>query len=306
MIQTDEIVRYLNSLRNDGMVENPKLELKRQWWNLNEDDGKNEFLKDVTAIANTPGGDGYIIIGIDNQGALYNSTIPMDTSRIRGILCRNVQEAFNLEIYEEEIEGSQISIIEIPRSLNKPHIIKEYRKANQVNKMYIPIRKGTSVNSADKYDLDIMYLERNNHIILDYDLSLKVTHSVIVNISGGTDIGYETKIEIPAMIINNGKNVNSIMSGKLIVEECDNSELTGSEFNLEGLTHEMVKHYIKYTHYLPLRSNDISIIHLVFGFSRDMHERLFNRRKEMIIKFILEIQDIAGRNYCTEAFSIGN
>jgi hypothetical protein len=306
MMHVEEIIRYLNSLRNGGEVENPKFELKRQWWSLDEDAGKNEFLKDITAMANTPGGDGYILVGIDKNGILHNCETPLDPSKIRGIICKNVQEAINLEVYDIEVEGSRISVIHIPRSLNKPHIIKEYRTSNQVIRMFIPIRKGTSINPADKYDIDLMYLERNNRIVINYDLSLKVTPSVLVNIGGGGDIGYETKIEIPVMVINNGTNVNCITSGRLIVEECDDSDLIGTGLNLEGVIYEMVKHYIKYTDYLTLKSNDISRAHLVFGFNRDMNERILRRRNEINIKFILEVQDVAGKVYYSDKFSIGN
>lgn len=51
--------------------------MKRAWWNINDSDGQEEFIKNVTAMANTPGNDGYFKIGVDEKdGKLFDASFP--------------------------------------------------------------------------------------------------------------------------------------------------------------------------------------------------------------------------------------
>lgn len=126
-----------------------------------------------------------------------------------------------------EVEnGKRVTVIEIPCSTNKPHVIKEYvtPKGKQIP-MFIPIRKSTSINAANKYDLDSMYFERNKRIVVDYGLDIKVMKEVRVGYGGST-------IQIPTIVINKGVNVNCINGGYLVVEK-ENNQVTKKE--LKGI-----------------------------------------------------------------------
>jgi hypothetical protein len=63
-------------------VENLKFDFKLLWYILNEQKGKSEFIKDSSAIANTFGPDGFIVIGYDDRKKAFsgagfdNSGIP--------------------------------------------------------------------------------------------------------------------------------------------------------------------------------------------------------------------------------------
>ena len=46
--------------------ENLKFDFKKKWYNLKDEGEINEFIKDTSAIANTVGLDGFIIIGFDD------------------------------------------------------------------------------------------------------------------------------------------------------------------------------------------------------------------------------------------------
>ncbi|MEH7419380.1 RNA-binding domain-containing protein [Neobacillus drentensis] len=75
------------------------MEFKRGWWDFNQQTGINEFLKDITARANTSGDTGYIIIGIDKNGNFYDSPIPKDPIYLRGLVLKRVHEAMDFEVY---------------------------------------------------------------------------------------------------------------------------------------------------------------------------------------------------------------
>jgi len=148
------IRRYVISGR-----ETPKVDLK-QTLDLSDRPKRAEFVKDVTAIANTPGGDGFLIIGV-----LDASRRPSDNpedyiigfqSRDPDALHRQMIDALTYfcdrvpDIDYEEIEhpetGRHIGVVIIKRSSRRPHsFIKDCGKIKQ-NDVYI--RRGTATYRA--------------------------------------------------------------------------------------------------------------------------------------------------------------
>ncbi|MGE5571664.1 MAG: RNA-binding domain-containing protein [Bacteroidota bacterium] len=63
----DTLRWILTEVRSGTAPEHRKLELKREWWDLSANPGEEEFAKDLAMLANTPGGDGIIVIGIDEK-----------------------------------------------------------------------------------------------------------------------------------------------------------------------------------------------------------------------------------------------
>ena len=167
--------------------EKRKLEFKRQWYNLTDRIGIEEFCKDVAAMANTPGPDGFIVIGLDeDDGTLMNSPISdcglPDVSLITNLIIKKVRPSIQFEIdtVTLEEEGNKvISVIKIPPSLDKPHVIGRYK--TQQN--YIPIRNGTDIFPANHTDLEYMFYDRKN-VIPDYRIALLPIHQdLVVNTS---------------------------------------------------------------------------------------------------------------------------
>ncbi|MGN6421454.1 MAG: RNA-binding domain-containing protein, partial [Pseudobacter sp.] len=66
-----EIELYISSMINQSLagqdIEHPKLEFKSQWYDLKDEKTKASFIKDTTAMANTVGLDGFIVIGYDES-----------------------------------------------------------------------------------------------------------------------------------------------------------------------------------------------------------------------------------------------
>lgn len=303
MITSEDILIFSELLKNDTEIENPKIEIKEKWWDLSDDFGKNEFLKDVTAMANTPGETGYIIVGISKNGELQDTSIPIDPSKIRGVICKSVQDPMNVEVYLIPVNGKEISIIEVPASPSKPHIIKQYRSKNQVISMFIPIRKGTSVNAASRYDLDLMYLERNRKIIIDYGLDIKIAEKTYINANpkphDSSDIA---EIGIPATIINKGINVNCIFGGRLIIENQADLKVK-YDYRFKCVEIGEIRHYLTSSNFLKINSNDVVRGFFVFGLNEE-EWNLFKFRKNIKLKCHLEIIDIMENTFISNSFTL--
>ncbi len=118
---------------------------------------KTEFAKDVMAIANTPGGDGYLIIGLHDEKMV--STNPL-SSRVVGFqasngdidaLFRQMIDALNdycnrmpvIEYDEVSIPNLHqvIGVVTIKRSVKRPHSFS--KDGANIRQNDIPIRRGT-------------------------------------------------------------------------------------------------------------------------------------------------------------------
>lgn len=176
-------------------LETNKFELKREWYKLNsytvQDNGQKtrhkdyyEFLKDITSIINSNGGDsGFIVIGVDSKKVkLFDTKIEDsgldDSSLINDIIVSNVETRFTIDVDYVNVNGKNLSVIHIPTSLDKPHIVLEYcSPAKQKFKNEIFVRSGSGTSIATKADLDRMYWERGN-IVLPEKLFLTINTSV--------------------------------------------------------------------------------------------------------------------------------
>lgn len=156
-------------------IETTKVELKREF-PLNDRIARAKFAKLVTAIANSPGGTGYFIIGvIDNQDRISNSLdeIILGVSGDFDSYQKQIQQAlteFTNPVpsvkYEEtlvpEIEKT-IGIVVIERSRQKPHEIT--RECDSV-KPGTYIRRGAETFTAGREDLRHMMRPTDNHTII--------------------------------------------------------------------------------------------------------------------------------------------
>ena len=166
-------------------IENPKVDFKADWYDLKSNKGISEFVKDTTAIANTYGLDGYIIIGYDEKqkkitGTNFKKSGLRDSSELPYIIIKNCSHLFDFNYSEIQIENKILGIIHIPPALEKPFFIKRHRtfhKNGTIKKeeeQRVFVRKGTSTFPANRSDFELMYYDRKN-ILPDYSYNLDVT-----------------------------------------------------------------------------------------------------------------------------------
>lgn len=102
--------------------EGPKLDFKSKL-DLSTESGKKELAKDVLAIANTQGGRGHILIGVEDKTKVIIGTDPDDYSeeRIQQVLSLRCDPPVTVRAEQVKYEGKMLVLITIFRSYNKPH-----------------------------------------------------------------------------------------------------------------------------------------------------------------------------------------
>ncbi|UPT60482.1 hypothetical protein GK107_14430 [Geobacillus thermoleovorans] len=313
MLQEEDIMRYIELARAGEKVENPKVELKREWWKLEETEGQEEFIKDVTAMANTPGGDGYFIIGVDDEtGALYDAPFPSDgryndPDKLGQLVYRKVQEPMTIECHPYTIENCTIYVLKVPRSFNKPHIIKQHK--NRQN--FIPIRKSTGTRPADKFDLDLMYSERNNVVVPPYRLDIHIAEPTKIFFNGVYNRKgiYQGKPNWSLIIniLNTGTNINMIQSGELVLLDDFDEVATLKHINFYIPGHSSVWESIENYEYIKIKPNDIVRVNIGFCFESESNMQYITNLLNLgYLRGYIRLTDISGTTYHTRTVRFTN
>lgn len=170
-----EIQSYIGSLIDQAFagqsIEHPKLDFKRQWYDLIDVKGISTFIKDTTAMANTVGLDGFIVFGFDETDLTFHATTfsdskLKDTAQLPDLINRYVDRAFDIRYYPITVREQPLNVLHIPPSLDKPHVIRLHRSwpkgVLKEEKHKIFVRKTSKIEEANKYDFDLMYYDRKN------------------------------------------------------------------------------------------------------------------------------------------------
>ncbi|MEH7419381.1 hypothetical protein V7266_29570 [Neobacillus drentensis] len=170
--------------------------------------------------------------------------------------------------------------------------------------MFIPIRKGTSINPASKYDLDHMYFEKNRRVVVDYGIDIILPGLINATSFGANDLqsDFYTQFSIPTTIINKGLNVNCITEGKLILDSLED-DLSEVSWPLYKVTYLRETLYLKYSSFLKIPSNDMVTTSLHFGLSETEYYRLL-QLQDKNSKYRIILSDIKGNLYSTQSFKI--
>lgn len=114
--------------------EGRKVDLKFQI-DLSKPSGRAEFAKDISAMANTPGGRGYLVIGVldkkdrktDDPNEYIRGFRPnphlFEQQRVQALMdfCRPVPEVLYQEIFHPQLPDRPIAVVVIPRMFNRPY-----------------------------------------------------------------------------------------------------------------------------------------------------------------------------------------
>lgn len=265
-INIEKIKNISAQIKSGAQYENPIIELKRQFWDLSNDEGKNEFAKDLTLMANSQYGDGNIIVGIDgNTGDLHHTTLPLDAADLANIINRKVLEPFTVEFNEIQVDEKIIIVVHIPRSHNKPHMLRTYKN----REMFIPIRKGTRTQAADKYDLDSMYTEREKIVIPPYRLEPLIgTDELLVNTYiSNNSYSWGCLVNV----INTGSRINMVTGGSLTIyiEDRKIEVLELNSYRVANIVGEWQDMSIN--NFLKVPQNDATFVNLGFHFKNKSH-----------------------------------
>ena len=147
-----EITReHFERMIRDGIPESRELDYK-QARPLGNEAGKKEFLKDITAFANTIGG--HMVIGLAEDGGVPTGIVEItDTTaddeklRLKNLIRDGVQPGLlGVEMHEVALDDGGFGlVIRVPRSWNPPHRV----SLGGVNKFYLRNSSG-----ADEMDVE--------------------------------------------------------------------------------------------------------------------------------------------------------
>lgn len=223
MIDIDRIKTIVHEHLEQSLLnldkESLKFDFKYEWYDLTTLKGINEYLKDTTAMANTYGLDGFIVIGFDERRKLFKEARfeqsgLKDTNELNKIIIKRVSHLFELNSYDIMIDEHPLSVIHIPPAWEKPFFIRNYQtftKYNKVKKEYhqkVFVRKNTGTFSATKYDIDLMYYDRKN---------IEPDYRIFTNIFKLSILPMERLISLKFTVENAGKRPIAIVDYSLII-----------------------------------------------------------------------------------------
>ena len=155
-MRPEELAVIIDNLRQGMNPEGPYLEIKRKWGDFSNKKFKEEFIKDLVALANTYGDrNRHLIYGLEDKKIL-DAPLPTDESNVQQLLHSNVDPPFSFEVREHKVEDKTITVLTIFKSDNRPHIVKEHNKRESC----IFVRRGSTIAFANRNELDEMYSER--------------------------------------------------------------------------------------------------------------------------------------------------
>lgn len=126
--------------------EGPKLDFKARL-RLETESEKKEFTKDVIAIANSKGGRGYIIFGVEDRTKKILGVDPndFDEEKIQQIICHRVNPPISIAVDILDYKDKKIAILSIFRSFQQPH------QMLQTGAFYI--RRGSTTDTARREEI---------------------------------------------------------------------------------------------------------------------------------------------------------
>lgn len=290
------VTSYIEQSRQGLDKENPKFDFKASWYNLKDNKDVSEFLKDTTSIVNTFGPDGHIVIGFDDRKkeftqATFKDCNLRDSSDIINLINGKVDRLFVINTLDIEISGNKLSVIHIPPSIDKPHVIKNYityenglEKKREENKIWV--RKNSRTNSASKYDIDLMYYDRKN-IEPDYELHANFhLMATVFNINHNEQLTLTSSLAIE----NSGRRPVAIISLDLKIEfgHPDSIEIFQMTSGVKYVGHNLI---IKNGEILNERIELYckETVKLPDGHNRNMRQRYFNQERSNMQYSTLEI-----------------
>lgn len=126
--------------------EGPKLDFKMRL-DMKTESGKKELAKDIIAIANSQGGRGHLVIGIEDKTKRVVGIDHDDycEERVQQILSNRSDPPINIRVEYITYEGKELLVITVFRSYKKPH------QMRQTGAFYI--RRGSTTDTASRQEI---------------------------------------------------------------------------------------------------------------------------------------------------------
>lgn len=149
------VIQRLSRIRIEELIRAPeqtKLDFKSDL-RLDNDHLKAEFVKDVIAVANSPGDTGFLLYGVDATlpDPIVGISRSFDDATLQQIVNSKVDRPVAFLYYEQQFDARKIGVVVIPPSSLRPHIVSS--TTGNLKDGQIPIRRGSSTTRATAEDL---------------------------------------------------------------------------------------------------------------------------------------------------------
>lgn len=305
-----KLVEYsIQRLKAGEQVEVRKFELKRCLPELIVDGRparKNisEFLKDLVALANTPGPTGYLVFGIDEKtGGVHQSYIHdlglRDISDLRNLVVKHVDLPVDFEAEELALPshgGKIVTVITVPPSLTKPHVIKNYvSPGGREFQNFVPVRKQGGIFPATRSDFEFMFYDRKN-IEPDYALDIMSPEPrLIAQYDQGNHL---TVVTVQLVVQNFGKKPLVIVASELTIDPNGNDWVPSPKFALASyLDPYDDRRWVKLSdQFIKIGNNDVKVLHLKYRVDSEASLTLQIHKKETV-EFNVLMKDAIGNAF---------
>ena len=102
-----------------------KIDFKRDQYSLSNEHLKSEFTKDILCMANAPGEDGYILLGIKSEKGKPKDITGIshhhDSSDLEQLVNSIIEPPIHFEYYPHQYKRAECALIRIPSSSSRPH-----------------------------------------------------------------------------------------------------------------------------------------------------------------------------------------
>ena len=144
-----------------ALTEVRKVDYKRDQYPLDDENLKSKFIKDIVCIANAPGDDGYILLGVKSEKGKPREVISIshhyDSSDLEAIVNGVIDPPIQFEYYPLNYEGTECALFYIPRSKAKPHWPK--RDYGKLGRHIIYTRRSSGNREASIQEIREMCVE---------------------------------------------------------------------------------------------------------------------------------------------------
>ncbi len=169
----EEII--IKIIQNDP--EGTNVDYKWKFYDLNNEWGKSEFIKDIAAFANCiESGDKFIIFGVKEKygypDQFQSLNIEWDDSKLQEILHSHIEPKIRFELKKISFKDNLIYYIRIFNNENKPYLFK--KKIANFEEGDGVIRIGTKTGRLQRSDYDYIYLHRNKPGDRKRDLKIEI------------------------------------------------------------------------------------------------------------------------------------
>jgi hypothetical protein len=101
-----------------------KVDFKGSQYCLDNEILKSQFIKDILCIANSPGGDGYILLGViarGHQREMNGISTHHDSAAMEELVASVIDEPIHFEYFPLEYKNNTYALLHIPSSSARPH-----------------------------------------------------------------------------------------------------------------------------------------------------------------------------------------